>query len=121
MLPPPPVPFLQDFSGGAQMEASRCAPRAALERAGCPPGAIVDPRGSLRVLRDTERGDGGGQLQPHSVEMELRAGEGGEPEGGEGEGRDGGEMGREGGRWGGNGDGGVGGERGKEEGGEGWR
>lgn len=64
-----------DFSGGAQMEASRCAPRAALERAGCPPGAIVDPRGSLRVLRDTERGDGGGQLQPHSVEMELRAGE----------------------------------------------
>uniref|UniRef100_A0A8C2T5W3 Integrin beta n=1 Tax=Coturnix japonica TaxID=93934 RepID=A0A8C2T5W3_COTJA len=64
-----------EFPGGAQMETSRCAPREALERAGCPPGAIVDPHGSLRVLRDTERGDGGGQLRPHSVEMELRAGE----------------------------------------------
>ena len=92
--PPAPVPFLQDFPGGAEMEASRCAPREALEHAGCPPGAIVDPRGSLRVLRDTEGGDGRGQLRPHSVEMELRAGEGGGEGGGE---RDGGEMGRKGG------------------------
>ncbi|XP_065610735.1 integrin beta-7 isoform X2 [Cyrtonyx montezumae] len=64
-----------DFPGGAQAEVSRCAPRADLERSGCPPGAIVEPRGRLRVLRDTEWGDGGGQLWPHSVEMELRAGE----------------------------------------------
>ncbi|KAM9616506.1 LOW QUALITY PROTEIN: integrin beta-7 [Morphnus guianensis] len=69
-----------DFTRGGQAEASRCAPREALERAGCPPRAVVEPRGSVRVLEDEELGPGGGrggptQLRPQSIQLLLRPGE----------------------------------------------
>ncbi|XP_064899483.1 integrin beta-7 isoform X1 [Columba livia] len=64
--------------GGGRADAPRCAPREALERAGCPPGAVVQPRGSVRVLRDRAPGGGPGgptQLSPQSVRVQLRPGE----------------------------------------------
>ncbi|KAM6038704.1 LOW QUALITY PROTEIN: integrin beta-7, partial [Theristicus caerulescens] len=68
-----------EFTRGGQAEATRCGPREALERAGCPPGAVVEPRGSVRVLKDEELGASGGrggptQLRPQSVRL-LRPGE----------------------------------------------
>ncbi|XP_063178475.1 integrin beta-7-like, partial [Chroicocephalus ridibundus] len=72
-----------DFPLGGQGEAARCAPRQALERTGCPPGAVVEPRGSVWVLRDEEQGAGGerggapNQLRPQSVRLLLRPGRSG--------------------------------------------
>ncbi|XP_040395554.1 integrin beta-7 isoform X2 [Cygnus olor] len=75
----PPHPA-QDFTRGGQAEASRCAPREALERAGCPPHAVLEPRGRTRVLEDEELGGAGGgrtqsQLRPQRIALELRPGE----------------------------------------------
>lgn len=55
----------------------RCAPPEVLEGAGCPPGAVVLPRGSLRVLQDQEVLPGGGHvpLRPQHVQMWLLPGE----------------------------------------------
>ncbi|XP_074785657.1 integrin beta-7 [Athene noctua] len=70
-----------DFTRGGQAEATRCAPREALELAGCPPGAVVEPRGGVRVLEDEELRPGGAQggppiqLRPQSVQLLLRPGE----------------------------------------------
>ncbi|KAM9260132.1 integrin beta-7 [Morus bassanus] len=69
-----------EFTRGGQAEGTRCAPREALERAGCPPGAVVEPRGGVWVLQDQELGPGGGrgaptQLRPQSVRLLLRPGE----------------------------------------------
>ncbi|XP_065715027.2 integrin beta-7 [Patagioenas fasciata] len=67
-----------EFPRGGRADAPRCAPREALERAGCPPRAVVQPRGSVRVLRDRAPGGGPGgptQLSPQSVRMWLRPGE----------------------------------------------
>ncbi|KAM8794080.1 integrin beta-7 [Eudromia elegans] len=62
------------FVRGGRAEATRCGPRAALERLGCPPGAILEPRGHVRVLQDEELG-GGAQLGPRAVTVTLRPGE----------------------------------------------
>ncbi|XP_062453075.1 integrin beta-7 [Rhea pennata] len=68
--------MVQEFTQGGQAEAARCGTRAALERAGCPPGAVVEPRGRVRVLQDVVLGDGGGaQLGPRSLRVSLRPGE----------------------------------------------
>ncbi|XP_057279577.1 integrin beta-7-like, partial [Pezoporus wallicus] len=55
----------------------RCAPPEVLEGAGCPPEAVVLPRGSLRVLQDLELLPGGEQvpLRPQRVRMWLLPGE----------------------------------------------
>ncbi|KAM6039099.1 integrin beta-7 isoform 2-T2 [Chlamydotis macqueenii] len=64
-----------DFPRGGQAEGARCAPREALERAGCPPGAVVDPLGSVRVLEDVGGRGAPAQLRPRSVRLLLRPGE----------------------------------------------
>ncbi|XP_063997187.1 integrin beta-7-like, partial [Pogoniulus pusillus] len=70
------------FPGGAEAAAPRCAPRELLQLAGCPPQAVVQPQGSVRMLQDEELGAGGGpggaaptQLRPQKVQVLLRPGE----------------------------------------------
>ncbi|XP_068777158.1 integrin beta-7 isoform X2 [Struthio camelus] len=66
-----------EFTAGGKAEEARCGSRVALEQAGCPHDAVVEPRGHVRVLEDVVLGPGGGgaQLGPRSLRIFLRPGE----------------------------------------------
>ncbi|XP_061470735.1 integrin beta-7 isoform X2 [Rhineura floridana] len=69
-----------NFVPAGESDTGRCAPRVELERGGCLPSEIMDPRSKQHVLEDRPLGNSGQQqsftqLAPQRIALQLRPGE----------------------------------------------
>ncbi|XP_054859446.1 integrin beta-7 [Eublepharis macularius] len=69
-----------DFVQAEESDTARCAPRLELERRGCLPSEVMDPRGKLHTLEDrplskSNQYDSITQLAPQRIALQLRPGE----------------------------------------------
>ncbi|XP_060109086.1 integrin beta-7 [Heteronotia binoei] len=69
-----------DFVPADESDAARCATRLELERRGCLPGEVIDPRGKQHILEDRPLSENPQhesitQLAPQRIALQLRPGE----------------------------------------------
>ncbi|XP_053552426.1 integrin beta-7-like [Bombina bombina] len=71
---------LQNFTHGGESEGSRCAPYSELKKRGCDDEYVINPKGSVRILKNKPLSDSAEeetviQLTPQRVHLKLRPGQ----------------------------------------------